>query len=316
MTAAADRSAVESLDPGVLRPSRGPRALRTLTNFLYILPALLLFVIFVLYPVIYIVQASLLDWNGISQGTFIGLDNYVKLFTNDRAFALSIRNSIYWIFLTIFPQMFLGFFLALLLNGPVWGRNLYRAIFYLPAIISPVVIALIWRRIYNPFGGLLADIAGRTGIDFLSQPFLSDTTWAIFAVIAVNIWQWTGWSMLLYLAGLQGIDQEMLDAADVDGVNRWQRVRHILWPLLNHVHSTLILLGVIGALQTFALVYVMTDGGPNNATMMLPVYIFRSAFMLANMGYASAISVVLLVLALILSILQVRFLGARFALTK
>jgi raffinose/stachyose/melibiose transport system permease protein len=316
MAAVADHSNAEGSGTGALRVRAGGHRLRSLSNFLYIAPALLLFVVFVLYPVIYIVQASLLEWNGISQGRFVGLDNYVKLFANDRAFALSIRNSIYWIFLTVFPQMFIGFFLALLLNGPVWGRNLYRAIFYLPAIISPVVIGLIWRRIYNPFGGFLADFAARTGLTFLDQPYLSNTTWAIFAVIAVNVWQWTGWSMLLYLAGLQGIEQDLLDAADVDGVNRWQRVRHILWPMLRHVHTTLILLGVIGALQTFALVYIMTEGGPNNATMMLPVYIFRSAFQLAQMGYASAVSVVLLVMALALSIFQVRYLGARFALTR
>ena len=298
------------------RSQRLRRRLRPFFNFLYILPALALFAVFVLYPIFYIFQASLLDWNGFSQGKFVGLDNYVKLFTNDRAFALSIRNSVYWIFLTIFPQMFLGFFLALLLNSDVWGRNIYRAIFYMPAIISSVVIGIVWRRIYTPFGGLLSDVAALTGLDFLAQPFLADTSIAIFAVIAVNVWQWTGWSTLLYLAGLQGIDQDMLDAGDVDGVTRWQRVRYILWPSLNHVHSTLILLGVIGALQTFALVYVMTDGGPNNATQMLPTYIFRNAFALSSIGYASAVAVVLLVMALVLSILQMRFLGARFTLSS
>ena len=291
------------------------RALRALTNFLYIVPALALFGVFVLYPIIYIVQASMLEWNGIAQGVFVGLDNYVKLFTADRAFMLALRNSVYWIFLTIFPQMLIGFGLALMVNSDVWGRNLYRAIFYLPAIISPVVIGIVWRRIYNPFGGVLSDLGQATGLTFLAQPYLADPRIAIFATIAVNVWQWTGWSMLLYLAGLQGISQEMLDAADVDGVNGWQRIRYILWPLLNHVHSTLILLGVIGALQTFALVFIMTEGGPNHATEMLPTYIFQQAFTLQSMGYASAVSVVLLVIALTLSVVLVRFFGARFALT-
>lgn len=296
-------------------PSRLTRALRSFASFLYVVPALVLFFVFVLYPIIYIVQASLLQWNGISQGTFVGFDNYVKLFTDDRSFMLAIRNSVYWIFLTIFPQMFIGFGLALMVNSDVWGRNLYRAIFYMPAIISPVVIGIVWRRIYNPFGGFLSDLGLATGLTFLGQPYLADPRIAIFATIAVNVWQWTGWSMLLYLAGLQGISQEMLDAADVDGVNAWQRIRHILWPLLNHVHSTLILLGVIGALQTFALVFIMTEGGPNHATEMLPTYIFQQAFTLQSMGYASAVSVVLLVIALTLSVILVRFFGARFALT-
>lgn len=300
-----------------IRPTRNrfKRALRSLTDFLYIVPALALFIVFVLYPIFYIVQASLLDWNGIAQGSFVGLDNYVKLFTHDRSFMLALRNSVFWIFLTIFPQMFIGFALALMLNSDVWGRNIYRAIFYLPAIISPVVIGIVWRRIYNPFGGFLSDLGQATGLTFLAQPYLADPQMAIFATIAVNVWQWTGWSMLLYLAGLQGISQDMLDAADVDGVNGWQRIRYLLWPLLTHVHSTLILLGVIGALQTFALVFIMTKGGPNHATEMLPTYIFQQAFEMQAMGYASAVAVVLLVIALILSVILVRFFGARFALS-
>ena len=299
------------------RPERTrlKRPLRSFTHFLYIVPALALFLVFVLYPIIYIVQASLLDWNGITQGRFVGIDNYVKLFTNDRSFMLALRNSLYWIFLTIFPQMFIGFGLALMLNSDVWGRNIYRAIFYLPAIVSPVVIGIIWRRIYNPFGGFLSDLGHATGLTFLAQPYLADPRLAIFSSIAVNVWQWTGFSMLLYLAGLQGISQEMLDAADVDGVNGWQRIRHIIWPLLTNVHTTLILLGVIGALQTFALIFIMTKGGPNHASEMLPTYIFQQAFELQSMGYASAVSVVLLVLALVLSVIQVRFFGARFALS-
>ncbi len=291
------------------------RALRSFNFFLYIVPALALFFVFVLYPIFYIVQASLLEWNGISQGHFVGLDNYVRLFTKDRSFMLALRNSVYWIFLTISPQMFIGFALALMLNTDVWGRNIYRAIFYLPAIVSPVVIGIIWRRIYNPFGGFLSDLGQATGLTFLSQPYLADPRMAIFASIAVNVWQWTGWSMLLYLAGLQGISQEMLDAGDVDGVNGWQRIRYLIWPLLTHVHSTLILLGVIGALQTFALIFIMTKGGPNHATEMLPTYIFQQAFEMQAMGYASAVAVVLLVVALVLSVILVRFFGARFALS-
>lgn len=315
MTTAIRPPAADEFDKTARRRGRTRRTLRSFSNFLYVLPALVLFAVFVLYPIVFIFQASVLEWNGFSEGKYVGFANYIKLFTNDRAFALAMRNSFYWIFLTIFPQMFIGFFLDLLLNSRVWGRNIYRAIFYMPAIVSAVVIGIVWRRIYNPFGGFLSGLADVSGLDFLAQPYLADTKVAIFSVIAVNVWQWTGWSMLLYLAGLQGIDQEMLDAADVDGVNAWQRVRHIYWPLLRHVHSTLILLGVIGALQTFALIHVMTEGGPNNATQMLPTYIFQTAFEQAQMGYASAVSVILLLLALVLSIILVRFFGARFSLS-
>ena len=274
--------------------------------------AMLLFVVFVLYPIFYIFNASLYDWDGVNQAVYIGLQNYIEMFTDDRAFSLAIRNSIYWTFLTIFPQMILGFILASILTSGLPLQNLFRVIFFMPAIISPVVLGIIWQRIYAPFGGLLADIAWETGARFLLQPYLSDPKIAIFSTIAVNVWQWTGFSMLMYVAGLKGLPGEALDAAQVDGAGAWQRTRYIVLPMLRHVHLTLILLGVIGTLQTFALVYMLTKGGPNHATEMLPTHIFQKAFILQSMGYASAVAVVLLVIALSASVFQVRVLGSRF----
>ncbi len=275
-------------------------------------PAMILFVVFVLYPIFYIFGASLFDWDGINQAIYIGLQNYIDMFTDDRAFGLAIRNSFYWTFLTIFPQMFLGFILAYLLTSGLPLQNLFRIIFFMPAIISPVVLGIIWQRIYAPFGGLLADIALETGVRFLLQPYLSDPKIAIFSTIAVNVWQWTGFSMLMYVAGLKGLPTEVLSAAEVDGAGALQRIRYIVLPMLRHVHLTLILLGVIGTLQTFALVFMLTKGGPNHATEMLPTYIFQKAFTLQSMGYASAVAVVLLLIALSASLFQVSVLGSRF----
>ncbi len=278
----------------------------------FMAPAMLLFVVFVLYPIFYIFNASMYDWDGINEAVYIGLQNYIEMFSDDRAFSLAIRNSIYWTFLTIFPQMILGFILASILTSGIPLQNLFRVIFFMPAIISPVVLGIIWQRIYAPFGGLLADIAWETGARFLMQPYLSDPKIAIFSTIAVNVWQWTGFSMLMYVAGLKGLPGEALDAAQVDGAGSLQRTRHIVLPMLRHVHLTLILLGVIGTLQTFALVYMLTKGGPNHATEMLPTHIFQKAFILQSMGYASAVAVVLLVVALSASVFQVRVLGSRF----
>lgn len=285
-------------------------------GYLFISPAMILFAIFVLYPMFYILQASFYSWDGIGEATFVQFDNYVRLFLADPSFRLALRNAVYWAPLTIFPQMLLGFAIAYVLTSGVPGQTVLRAIFYIPAIISPVVVGIVWQRIYNPFGGLLSDIGLVTGWSFLLTPFLADTKTAIFAVILVNIWQWTGFSMLLYIAGIQGLPSEVFDSAKVEGATSWQTVRHIVWPMLRHVHLTLILLGVIGTLQTFPLIYMMTGGGPNHATETLPNYIFLQAFRLQSMGYASAISVVLVFLALALSLFQVRVLGARFALSQ
>jgi raffinose/stachyose/melibiose transport system permease protein len=281
-------------------------------GLLFITPALLLFLVFVLYPIFYICRASLLDWGGAGESTYVGLKNYVTLFTTDRSFMISLRNSFYWTFLTIFPQMFLGFTLAYILNSRLVGRNIFRAIFYMPAIISPIVIGIVWQRIYNPFGGLISDVGRALGANFLMKAYLADPKVAIFSCIAVNVWQWTGFSMLMYLAGLQSVEGEIIDAAAVDGATLWQRIRHIVWPMLKHVHLTLILLGIIGTLNTFALIFMLTGGGPNHASEMLPTYIFLQAFKLYKMGYASAISVVLLSLSLGLSLFQVVVLGSRF----
>ena len=215
----------------------------------FMAPAMLLFAVFVLYPIFYIIGASLYEWDGINEALFVGLGNYLELFTDDRAFGLAMRNSFLWTFLTIFPQMFLGFLLAYILTSGIPFQNGFRIIFFTPAIISPVVLGIVWQRIYNPFGGLLADIGLAAGAKFLVQPYLADPKIAIYSTIAVNVWQWTGFSMLMYVAGLQGLSQEVLSAAEVDGASPWQKIRFVIWPMLRHVHLTLILLGVIGTLQ-------------------------------------------------------------------
>ncbi len=288
--------------------------LRDNQGLFFMAPAMALFFVFVLYSIFYILAASLHDWDGINEAVFVGLGNYIELFTDDRTFGLTLRNSFLWTFLTIFPQMFLGFLLAYILTSGIPFQNIFRIIFFTPAIISPVVLGIVWQRIYNPFGGLLADIGLEIGARFLVQPYLADPKIAIYSTIAVNVWQWTGFSMLMYVAGLQSLSQEVLQAAEVDGAGKWQQIRFVIWPMLRHVHLTLILLGVIGTLQTFALVYMLTKGGPNHATEMLPTYIFQQAFTLQSMGYASALAVVLLVIALGASIFQVSALGSRFTL--
>lgn len=288
--------------------------LRDNQGLFFMAPAMALFFVFVLYSIFYILAASLHDWDGINEAVFVGLGNYIELFTDDRTFGLTLRNSFLWTFLTIFPQMFLGFLLAYILTSGIPLQNIFRIIFFTPAIISPVVLGIVWQRIYNPFGGLLADIGLEIGARFLVQPYLADPKIAIYSTIAVNVWQWTGFSMLMYVAGLQSLSEEVLQAAEVDGAGKWQQIRFVIWPMLRHVHLTLILLGVIGTLQTFALVYMLTRGGPNHATEMLPTYIFQQAFKLQSMGYASALAVVLLVIALGASIFQVSALGSRFTL--
>lgn len=284
---------------------------RNITGLLFLLPALALFAMFVVYPIIYNVQASTLDWDGVNPGTFVGFDNYVALF-KDPTFLITLRNSAYWIPLTIVPQALIGFLLALALNRGIFASTVYRALFFIPAILSPVVVGIVWQRIMDPFNGVFASVGKATGLEWLGSNFLADPATAIFAVIFVNIWMWTGFSMLFYLAGLQLIDTSVLEAARIDGANPFQTTVRITFPLLRSTHLSLLLLGIIGSLKTFELVYVLTQGGPAHASEMLPTYAFQQAFQLQSVGYASTISVVLIVIAVAGSLSMVRVFGAGF----
>lgn len=296
--------------PPAAAPARPVRRRRPPSGLLFVLPSFVLFAVFVVYPIVYNVQASLLDWDGVNVGTFVGLTNYRDLLA-DPVFHIALVNSAWWIPCTILPQAIIGFLLALALDTKLRGRTVYRAIFFIPAVLSPVVVGIVWQRILDPFNGVLAQIDRQTGSS-LADVYLSDPKTAIFAVMAVNVWMWTGFSMLFYLAGLQLVDRSLIEAARLDGASRVQIVRRILLPLLRPTHLSLLLLGIIGSLKTFELVYMLTQGGPNHASEMLPTYAFQQAFRLQSVGYASTISVTLLVIAMVSSLLMVRVFGAGF----
>ena len=277
----------------------------------FMLPALALFAVFVVYPIGFNIQASTLKWDGVNPGTFVGAQNYFDLF-RDPVFFITLRNSGYWVVLTIIPQAAIGFLLALALNKGVFASTAYRALFFIPTILSPVVVGIVWQQIMNPSNGVIASVGRATGLDWLARDWLGNPSTAIFAVIFVNVWMWTGFSMLYYLAGLQLVDTSVLEAAKIDGANGFQRTLRITLPLLKSTHLSLLLLGVIGSLKTFGLVYVLTLGGPNHASETLPTYLFDQAFQLQSVGYAATITVVLIVIAVGASLSMMRIVGAGY----
>lgn len=278
-------------------------------GYLFILPAILFFLIYILYPIIFVGWSSAFEWSTLKNMTFVGLDNYFKVFKDD-VFWTTMKNSMIWIITTVPIQATIGFFLAYIIEDKLRrGRGFYRTAFFLPVATSVSVVAIVWGKMLQPYQGIithyLSEIGVKGQINILGMP---DT--AILGCIIANIWEWTGWSMILYVAGISQISEDMKEAARIDGATRWQEIRYIYFPALASTHKSLLMLGVIGSLQTFGLIYSMTGGGPNHASEMPGTYIFQTGFTNQQMGYASALSMVTLLFALVLTVIQVKGLGA------
>ncbi len=278
-------------------------------GYLFILPAILFFLVYILYPIIFVGWSSAFEWSTLKNMTFVGLDNYLKVFQDD-VFWTTIKNSMIWIVTTVPIQAGIGFFLAYIIEDKLRrGRGFYRTVFFLPVATSVSVVAIVWGKMLQPYQGIithyLTEIGVKGQINILGMP---DT--AILGCIIANIWEWTGWSMILYVAGISQISEDMKEAARIDGATRWQEIRYIYFPALASTHKSLLMLGVIGSLQTFGLIYSMTGGGPNHASEMPGTYIFQTGFTNQQMGYASALSMVTLLFALVLTVIQVKGLGA------
>ena len=276
---------------------------------LFLTPAILFFLMFIAYPIVFILYGSLFEWSTLSSMNFVGLKNYMDLM-KDSVFGITLKNSFYWIIITVFIQMVLGFVLAYIIEeGLSTGKGFYRTIFFIPVVTSVVAIAILFKNMFSPYQGLITNFIYSLGYKGALN-WLGDTKTAIFAVIFVNIWEWTGWSMVLYIAGISQIPNDVKEASDIDGASSIRKIFAIYLPLLAPTHKSLVMLGIIGSLQTFALVYSMTNGGPNNASQMPGTYIFKTGFQVQKMGYATALSVVILLLALVLTVIQVVTLGS------
>jgi raffinose/stachyose/melibiose transport system permease protein len=282
-----------------------PQRLRNLTTYLYVLPALLLVVGILYMGIGYTGWASLLNWNGISPPEFAGTDNYARL-VRDGTFWRTIQHMVVFGILTIGIQMALGLLLALFLSSPAvrWG-GVYRVLVFLPVVLAPAVISTAFRQIFaanGQFNSLLEAI----GLGALANPWLADPKFALYALIVIHIWEWTGFSFILYQAAISQIDDSELEAAQIDGAGSWRIIRSVVVPQLIGTHLTLILLGTIGVLKTFDIVYLTTAGGPAGSTEFLTTYIIKQAIGQFNAGYSAALSVVLLLLALAFTLVQVR----------
>ncbi len=279
---------------------------------LFLAPALLILSFFFIIPVIGGFVYSLTDWTGISREiNFVGIDNFKNLLFNDDKFYVEVFHTlIFSICITIF-QNSIGLILALFLDKEFKGRNFFRMIYYLPAVLSPLVVGYAWSFIFNPNMGALNNLLHKTGFGFLAQDWLGNANIALFSVIFVIVWQYAGYSMIIYIAGLQNISLDIYEAAAIDGVGKWQKFRYITFPLLAPAFTINILLTIISTLKSFDHIFVMTKGGPGYATEVISTRLYSESFTYNNMGYGSAISVMLFLIVTSISLILLKFLRNR-----
>jgi raffinose/stachyose/melibiose transport system permease protein len=268
---------------------------------------LLLYFVFCILPSLQAVYYSFFKWNGFADtALFIGLKNYIDLFTKDMTFAVSMKNTVIYTIVVVIFQNIISLMVAVLIAKKNTANNLYRTLFYLPVIFSPVTIGFIWSFIYDPNIGVLNALLDICGLGMLRHVWLGEKTISIIAIAAVHVWWGVGQGMVLYIAGLQNIPMELLEGAVLDGCNRWQQFWHITFPTLLPVVAVVVVLTTIGSFRTFELVYTMTGGGADNSSMVLALQSYKEAFTFSNIGFSSAIAVILLVIVGTISFVQLK----------
>lgn len=273
--------------------------------YLYILPLLLISFLFVYYCIIRTIYVSFTDWNGMSsEMNWVGLSNYRKLL-KDPTFFIAIRNNIIFFLGTVFVQAAVGFILAVLLKYKFFGSSIFKAIYFMPIAMATSIITAIFRIILNPTHGALNNFLRGIGLDFLTVSWLGDPKWALVAVIMVNIFQWMGFSMMIYYAALMTIPNDVYESSMIDGAGFWNTTFRITLPMVKGTTSMLIVLGIVGSLKTFDIVKLLTGGGPGRSTTVLNTYLYEKAFDNFAAGESAAIGVWVLIIALIMSGFQI-----------
>ena len=278
-----------------------------LTGWLFVSPALIGFGIFTFGAILYSLYLSFTDYNLLGSPEWLGLENYIRAFTNDQYFYQYFGNTFYFALVLVPVVLVISLFLAILINKKV-GKiaKAYRVALFLPSITSTVAVSMVWLWIFNPDMGIMNNFL--TAIGFHNPPmWLSDPEWSKPALIIMRVWQMSGYYMLLFLAGLQTIPETLYEAAEVDGASSWQKFRRITVPLLSNTTFVVVILLVIESFNMFESIFVMTEGGPLGSTSTIMYYIYEQGFMSYNMGYASALAWIFFALILVFTLIQFRF---------
>jgi raffinose/stachyose/melibiose transport system permease protein len=290
----------------VIRNRQQPRLNQTLVAVMFLLPAAVLFFTFVIFPIIQAAYLSLYKWNGLGPlDNFIGLQNFATMF-GDKPFGQALQHNFLIIVLSITIQLPIALALAILVGRRLPGRVVFRTIFFLPYIISEAITAVLWSFIFNPrfaASDVINAILDTLLPFYKPGPWLGDPNKVLAAIFLVLTWKYFGLHMILYIAGLQGIPTEVEEAARIDGANDLQTLWYVTIPMLSRTIFTTVYLSVLGSIQQFDLVWLMTEGGPVNSSEVLTTYMYRHGFVSFRLGYGSSVALVLFLICLVFSLL-------------
>ncbi|GKX30345.1 putative ABC transporter permease protein AmyD [Vallitalea longa] len=279
-----------------------------LHNFM-ILPAFILFFIFFIYPLIKGIGLSLTDYDGMTKANFIGLKNFVDFFHDSRAKNDVINTVLFALGSAPLLNIF-GFLYALLLDSKFKGKSIARTIIYLPAVVSPLIMGYIWYFILQPQRGFLFSTLARLGLDLTNFNWLGNRYMALWVIIVVNVWQFVGMTMVVYLAGLQSIPEEMHEAGKIDGATYWQRIRYIVLPMMIQPIKINVTTNIIGSLSVFEIIMALTDGGPGYSTESLSIYIMRMCYG-SSTGYSTAVAIILFLIILLPVLISLKLMKSK-----
>ncbi len=284
------------------------RVMENVTGYLFISPWIVGFLVFTAYPMLISIYYSLTSYNVLRPPEWIGLENYHELFFEDDRFLTTLFNTAYYVAFSVPLGLVLGFLVALLLNQKIPFMPFWRTVYYLPAVTPIIASSVLWIWVLEPNFGLLNRALALVGID--GPGWLTSPAWSKPALIIMSLWG-VGGGMIIYLAGLQGIPQQLYEAAAVDGANSWHKFWHITIPMMSPVLFFNLIIGIIASFQTFTQAYVMTGGGPVDSTMFYVLYLWLNAFDYFRMGYASAMAWVLFIIILVITLLTFRVIAPR-----
>lgn len=281
-------------------------------GYAFILPALLVYLVFFIYPFVVSVYYSLTNWDGVSPvKEFVGLANFRRLVL-DPVLWESLFHNLVWIVLGTVAPIAIGLLLGVLLWSGARGRTVFRTLYFLPFMLPEVVIAIMWNWIYHPLWGPLNRVLRAVGLEEQARGWLGDPFWALPALIVAAIWSYFGFAFVVIMAGLQDVSKDLVEAAMLDGATAWQRFVHVIVPELRTVLTVITAITLIGGFKVFDIIFVTTQGGPGTATQVIATYTYRQAFQAGNVGYGAALSLVMTALTLVASyiFLRVRERGA------